>query len=207
MSKASLQRGYLQPLPQERNANLIANVFLGLAILICAGLLFFSLALSPRLVVGTSMYPTLNSEGADKSDLVYILKSSSYKSQQIIVLHSDSSSSSDLIKRVIGLPGDTIEIKNENGEYYIYVNSKKLDEPYINSRSSMQRTYNNFMALSEVSGGKLIVGEDRVFYLGDNRASSYDCSSYGTKPISYIEGKVLLIVPYGKTLFQSKIIW
>lgn len=83
------------------------------------------------------------------------------------------------IKRVIGRPGDHVEIKNN----HVYINGKILDEPYI---SDALRTD---MSL----GGEfsdIIVPEGYIYVLGDNRSSSADSRRFGCIPISKIEGTV-----------------
>ena len=84
------------------------------------------------------------------------------------------------IKRLIGFPGETIEIKN--GEVFVYnrdnENGLKLDEPYI-----VYKKNENF---------KITLGEDEYFVLGDNRAGSSDSRVWGTLPKKYIVGTPIL---------------
>jgi signal peptidase I len=79
----------------------------------------------------------------------------------------------DYIKRVIGLPGDTVEVNN--GE--IYVNGEFLDENY----ETRAPNYNHY--------GPVTVPAGEVFVLGDNRANSQDSHVIGTVPIRNIEGR------------------
>lgn len=82
-----------------------------------------------------------------------------------------------LVKRVIGTPGDTIDIKDG----FVYVNGEKLDEPYLSVPTAAKSlTY------------PLIVPEDNYFCMGDNRTVSYDSRDFGSVPIEKIEGKVFL---------------
>ena len=83
------------------------------------------------------------------------------------------------IKRVIGRPGDHVEIKNG----HIYINEEILEEPYISDALTTD------MSL----GGEfydIIVPEGYIYVLGDNRTSSADSRRFGCIPISKIEGKV-----------------
>jgi signal peptidase I len=85
------------------------------------------------------------------------------------------------VKRIIGLPGDTLQIRVIHGAGYVYINGKKLDEPYIRqSRRDIgpAKTYH--------------VGQDRYFMMGDNRASSCDSRSWGALPRQNIIGKVFM---------------
>jgi signal peptidase I len=93
----------------------------------------------------------------------------------IIVFHFPFDHDRRLIKRLIGLPGDTITASNG----VIYVNGVPLDEPYI--------------ADAPVYNDEWIVGPDEVFVLGDNRNNSSDSHLWGKVPISQIVGKAILI--------------
>lgn len=76
---------------------------------------------------------------------------------EIIIIHPPFAPEEEWVKRVIGLPGDTVEIKNG----LVYVNGTPLDEPYIKSPPSYQY-------------GPFTVPPDRYFVLGDNRNNSTD---------------------------------
>ena len=84
------------------------------------------------------------------------------------------------IKRVIGLPGDHIEIKDD----CVYVNGQKKDEPYLDE---------GVKTLSQ--GGvftDIIVPDGYIYVLGDNRGNSGDSRRFGCIPINKIEGKAVL---------------
>jgi len=80
----------------------------------------------------------------------------------------------DFIKRVMGLPGDKVEIKNST----TYINDKPLYEPYITDQSN-----NNF--------GSVIVPNDSVFVMGDNRNNSADSRVWGFLPMQNITARSL----------------
>ena len=81
------------------------------------------------------------------------------------------------IKRVIGLPGEHVEIKDGK----VYINSKELDEPYLQSDVITESTvFKDF-----------IVPENYLFCMGDNRAKSTDCRVIGCIPVDKIEGIVI----------------
>lgn len=86
------------------------------------------------------------------------------------------------IKRVIGLPGEQVEIKNGK----VYIEDKELNEPYVNTAIKTD------MALGgEFS--KLVVPEGYIYVLGDNRSGSADSRRFGCIPIDKIEGKAVFI--------------
>lgn len=143
---------------------------------ILAVVLYFGInAISARVRVdGLSMNPTLqHGEYVLVSRLAY--KTGAPERGDIIVFSFPMDQKQDLIKRVIGLPGETIEIRS--GE--VLVNGAKLDEPYI--------------AQSPVYNGTWTVGEGQLFVLGDNRNDSKDSHQWGLLPIENVIGKALLI--------------
>jgi signal peptidase I len=119
-------------------------------------------------VEGPSMQPTLTS-----GELVWVNKAAYYRWNDqyilggpqrgdIAVLHSpDPTDDVDLIKRIIGLPGDRIRV--ERGQ--VYVNDAVLDEPYIRFQASYTYPFND---------EDLVVPADQYFVLGDNRPNSRD---------------------------------
>ena len=85
------------------------------------------------------------------------------------------------IKRVIGLPGDHVEIKDGS----VYINGEKLEEDYLSSDVKTE----------SVNGGQyldIIVPEKTVFVMGDNRPDSIDSRKFGCIPYEKIEGKIVL---------------
>ena len=111
-----------------------------------------------------------------------------------IIVFEDRSTILDkpVVKRVIGLPGETVEIKiNKSGEYEVYIDGEYLEEDY---------DFNSLIGTPTLNG-PWVVGEDEVFVLGDNRYNSTDSRHSGVGPIKIdsILGKVLLrIYPFDK---------
>ena len=144
--------------------------------LILAVVLFFGInAVSARVRVdGFSMRPTLDDgEFVLVSKLNY--KLSNVQRGDIIVFHYPMDPEQELIKRVIGLPGDRIEVN----EGIVYVNGQALEEPYIAAPPAYSSQWN--------------VPEDRLFVLGDNRNDSSDSHSWGFLPFENVVGKAVLI--------------
>lgn len=125
-------------------------------------------------VDGASMEPTLQS-----GEFVIVNKLSYFFGEpeigDIIVFHFPRDPDQEYIKRVIGLPGDRVEVKN--GE--VFVNNSVLIEDYI----AASPVYNNVWE----------VPADALFVLGDNRNNSSDSHNWGTVPLDYVIGKATFI--------------
>ena len=88
------------------------------------------------------------------------------------------------VKRLIGLPGDTV---HEDDHGYIWINGRKLDEPYVQPTRREQDVQNNPQNLDKTWH----VPEGQYFFLGDNRGGSCDSRVWGTVARSAIIGKVI----------------
>ena len=89
-----------------------------------------------------------------------------------------------VIKRVIGLPGDHIEIRFiSDSQAMLYRNNEPVNDFLMTPKS---------LGVSGVSEGSWTVGEDELFVLGDNRNNSFDSEDYGCIKSSWLMGKVLL---------------
>ncbi|MGE7093779.1 signal peptidase I [Lysinibacillus sp. NPDC048646] len=125
--------------------------------------------LTPIVVDGASMNPTFND-----GDRVVVNKISStitgYERFDIIVFKFTGNT--HYIKRIIGVPGDHIEYKNDE----LYINDKKYEEPYLDefkfSLKDNEPFTENFTL--EAKLGEVVVPEGHYFILGDNRRNSVD---------------------------------
>lgn len=108
---------------------------------------------------------------------------------ELIVFHANKKE--DYIKRIIGLPGDTIKYVDDQ----LYINGEKVQEPYLKpfkrKLSKEQKLTENFTLKDKT--GKKTVPKGFVFVLGDNRMQSMDSRHFGFVPIKDVVGKVNLL--------------
>ena len=90
-----------------------------------------------------------------------------------------------LIKRIIGLPGETLELKRGK----VFVNGILLLEPYI--KNLKQMGVENYILRS--GKAKIIIPEKSYFFMGDNRDNSYDSRYFGPLHEQHIKGKIICI--------------
>ena len=125
-------------------------------------------------VVNISMLPTLQpGEFLMVNKLAY--RFGDVQRGDIIVFHYPQNPAEDFIKRVIGVPGDTVVVS----QGVVSVNGYALTEPYISDAPA----YN----------GQWTVPEGQVFVLGDNRNQSSDSHHWGNVPLENIVGRALVI--------------
>ncbi|BBB91874.1 MAG TPA: signal peptidase I [Methylomusa anaerophila] len=156
----------------------------------------------PTRVQGSSMEPTLENNNylfvskishtlgqlPDYSDIVIIdsrvLRERSWKDDISDPLNTylavtkviNDSDHHIWVKRVIGKPGDTLEFKDGK----VYRNGTALDEPYVKE------------AMQYASAQKIVVPENKVFVMGDNRNNSKDSRYIGPVPANHVLGRVVL---------------
>ncbi len=118
----------------------------------------------------------------DTTDGKVLYKSGDPERGDIVVFKFPEDERKDFIKRVIGLPGDTIEIR----EKVVTINGEVIDEPYVmHTKANMMPIRDNF--------GPFTVPADQFFVMGDNREGSYDSRWWGTVKREKIVGKALVI--------------
>lgn len=144
-------------------------------IIVIAVVLIRSFIATPVRVDGDSMNKTFKN-----GDILILYKLSKIKRFDVIVLHEEKDNEK-IIKRVIGMPGDTVAIKD--GE--IYINDEKIDDEYAYGMTSDYE--------------RITLKSDEYFILGDNRLISKDSRYFGPIKEKEIKGKVVFrIFPFSK---------
>lgn len=144
--------------------------------LILSVILFVSInVISARIRVdGASMEPTLISgEYVIVNRMSY--RMGSPQRGDIIVFHFPRNPQEEYIKRIIGLAGDEVEVRDGA----VYINGQRLNERYLSVKTNYTGTWR--------------VPDGQLFVLGDNRNNSSDSHDWGTVPMDYVVGKAILV--------------
>lgn len=193
-----------------------SKFFLILCLFIFTTMIYFNLTYSIAPVSGLSMYPTLN-DSSEYSfnthyDRVVLNYLKNFHYSDIIIAKKSSASNETykyVIKRLIAMGGDSVEILSDGT---VLVNNEVIDESYVTSNNK-EETYINFMEYKNTDpkidgkeifeGNVLKIPKGYVYYLGDNRGNSYDCSVYGPVKETEIIAKVDFIIKDGENTFIS----
>ena len=157
---------------QNKEENKISKFLQGTVpyvVIIIVVVLIRSYIITPVQVEGMSMYSTLN----DKEILLLKKYDKNYQRFDVVVFNYNNTK---LIKRVIGLPGETVEYKSGK----LYINGTYVAESFLNNNMTADFT------LEELGYEK--IPKDYYFVMGDNRANSTDSRIIGLIPKEDIEG-------------------
>ncbi len=135
--------------------------------------------LQPNQIKGASMEPTFES-----GDYIFTSKIT-YRFRHpergdIVVFRSPRNQDIEFIKRIIGLPGDIVMVRNQE----VYVNDNMLSEPYISSKTPLWE--GGFIK----EGTPYLVPDGEIFVMGDNRPRSSDSREFGSIPVETVIGQV-----------------
>lgn len=177
---------YVEKTEKEKNELWEWTKALLIAFAIAAFIRYF--LFTPIVVDGDSMMPTL--ENGDRM----IVNKFSYKVGEperfdIVVFHAPEQK--DYIKRVIGLPGDYVEYKDDQ----LYINGEPIDEPYLDPYKAQisegNLTYD--FSLKDIDPSLDVIPEGHVFVMGDNRRFSKDSRHIGIVDQKEIIGNTSII--------------
>jgi len=161
----------------------IADWIKHILIAVIIGLLLVVFVVQRNEVVGSSMEPNLMNKDQLLVQKITRLFDSGIKYGDIITIDAKGlpyhNGDNNIIKRVIGLPGDFIEIKDG----YVYRNGKRVEEDYLDNVDTSER---------KTEYSSLLLGEDEFYLLGDNRPVSLDSRTFGPVERSRIVGEVLI---------------
>lgn len=156
----------------SRATSLVQQIYQCIAVAALAVASYFLIShyvLQSVQVSGLSMWPTLHdSDRYFLNRLTYHFRA---PQRGEIVVVRDPSDGSYCVKRIVGLPGESLYFKNGD----LFVNGKELDEPYLNPGT---KTFTPEAVQQEL----VACGKDSYYVMGDNRNFSYDSRYYG--PIS-----------------------
>ena len=146
----------------------------------------------PFIVSGSSMVPTFqDGQYLIVDEISYILGAP--KRDDVVVFRNPNNTKIFFIKRIIGLPGETIDINSSANEVTItnkeHPNGFKLDQSFIVNTGGID--------------GHMVLGDKEYFVMGDNRPASSDSRYWGTVPKKLLIGKAFLrLLPINKISFM-----
>lgn len=133
----------------------------------------------PVKVEGTSMMPALNDqERIFINKFIYQFNVGQIERGDMVVFWYPNDPSKSYIKRVIGIPGDRVEVDLGT----VVINGKRLEETYV------PQEYRD-----ETSMAQRVIPADEYFVLGDHRSSSNDSRSWGLVPRRFVYGKAVFV--------------
>ncbi len=174
-SSAQLENELLRVKYKQKYRKLLKNTFFTLLVVAAVSVLIATLFLPVLEIYGNSMNPTLTS-----GDIVVSVKTADLQRGDICCMYYNNQI---LVKRVIGVAGDTIVIDAEGN---VSVNGEVLDEPYVSKKAAGE---------SDIEY-PYTVPEQTLFVLGDNRSTSVDSrnSLIGCIDVEEIVGKIVFRV-------------
>ncbi len=153
----------------------------GIVVFMSILVMFYLFIVSPQEINGASMEPNFhNAELILTNKIAY--KMADPVRGDVIILKSPNNKDVDYIKRVLGLPGDTVKLVAN----VFYINNQPIAEPYL----APETVTMGGSSLHE--GEEITVPEGRYFVAGDNRQHSSDSREFGTIPFEDVIGKAIL---------------
>jgi signal peptidase I len=122
-----------------------------------------------------------------------VLPMASLKRGEVVVFKYPEEPDRDFIKRVIGLPGETVELREKK----VYINGTPLNEPYVHFLAPPRTGVPEFNEVTSFDVreryGPVTVPPNQYFVMGDNRDNSQDSRYWGFLPRDLVKGKALVI--------------
>ncbi|BDR59774.1 signal peptidase I [Lactobacillus xylocopicola] len=177
---------------EESLGKFILDIVVMMVVILGGYYLLFNFVLSNDRVSGPSMQPTF-----EDGDRLISVRNFEPRRDDIVILKAPKKANDPgalYIKRIIGLPGDTVESKNDQ----MYINGKKMAQPFLNNSYKKKHTdprnpyTNNFNIGSWISTKRKHVPQGHYFVMGDHRDVSSDSRRFGFVKRSEIIGQVKL---------------
>ena len=184
--RKSVVREYFESIVIAVILALFIRTFIVQAFKIPTGSMEPNLLIGDQLLVNRFVFaPTVS--GAERT----LLPMTGIRRGDIIVFKYPENPERDFIKRVIGLPGETIELK----DHRILVNGAPVDEPYAHYLPRPEGSGQHEVTSDDVRDryGPVTVPPDALFVMGDNRDNSADSRYWGFLPKANVKGKALMI--------------
>ncbi len=182
----------VEPTPEQSLARVLRDWILVIAVALGAAMLVRAYVLQQFYISGPSMEATLFQDNR------VLVNKLSYRLHPIhrgdvvvfdrVTTSGGTVAHDDLIKRVIGVASDSVEIK----QCKVFVNGSEISEPYLNK--DQVALANMVSRCRVVDMPKVVVPKGQLFLMGDNRPESFDSRSFGTIPKNLVVGRAFAIV-------------
>jgi signal peptidase I len=185
--KKSIVREYFESIVIAVILALFIRTFVVQAFKIPTGSMEENLLIGDHLLVNKFIFAPTTSK-AERT----LLPIGDIKRRDVIVFKYPVEPDRDFIKRVVGLPGETVEVREKK----VYINGRQLDEPYVHFIEA-PATASEFHEVTSFDVreryGPVTVPPNQYFVMGDNRDNSQDSRYWGFLPRENIKGKALVI--------------
>ena len=182
--KKSVFREYSESLVVAVILALFVRTFVFQAFSIPTGSMEQNLLIGDHLIVNKMLFaPTMT--GPER----WVLPTRDIRRGDIVVFKYPKEPDRDFIKRVIGLPGDRLELRRK----VVYINGDPLEEPYVRFLEPPPPVGTPAGDDLKVSYGPVTVPDGQYFMMGDNRDDSEDSRYWGFLPAGYVKGRALFI--------------
>ena len=166
--------------------------------LICSVVIILvtSLIIKPNVVSGRSMYPALQTDDRGFSNVLALATEGVERGDIVTanMVNEEDGKTYSVVKRVIGLPGETIECRDEK----VCINGKELDESQYLDESFAKEWYNTNGYFND-SFGPVTLKEDEYFLMGDNRPISMDSRETGpVKKEDILAKDFMVLFPFSR---------
>jgi len=185
--KKSVAREYLESIVVAVILALFIRSFVVQAFKIPTGSMETNLLIGDHLLVNKVVY---SPSGLPFEEV--LLPKKEIRRSHVVVFKFPEDPARDFIKRVIGLPGETVEIRNKT----VYINGQPLAEPYVHFLEPPLRPEDPEYGMrgdARDHWGPQVVPPDHLFVLGDNRDNSRDSRFWGFLPRSQVKGRALIV--------------